>query len=558
MTVATRTGGEVLADALLAHGADTIFCIPGESFLAFLDAARERQDRLRVITCRQEGGAAYMAEAYGKLTGRPGLCFVTRAPGACNAAVGLHTGFQDATPMILLIGQTKRSLLGREAYQEVDFRRMFGPLAKHVEEVAEADRLPEAVNRAFAAALGGRPGPVVLVLPQDMLEDATATPDCPPAPLALPYPDPAAIAILRERLATARRPILVAGGSGWSERARTDFLAFAEDWELPVAAAFRRHDLVDCRSPSYAGALGTSLDPELGVRFREADVVVLAGSRVAEVDTQGYTLIASPRPSQFLVQAFPAAEELGRVTAADLPIVAAPPPFATACRALPVPSERPWAEWTRRLHLRAAADARPTGGPGEVDLGEVIRQAAALLPEDAIVCYGAGNYTGWVQRHYPFRRFRTQLAPVNGSMGYAVPAAIAATAISPGRAVVAFAGDGCFLMTAQELATAQRHRLAPVIVVVNNGIYGTIRAHQERAYPGREIATDLTNPDFVAFARSFGAWAERVERTEAFAPAFERALQAERLALLELRMSPEAITSRATLTAIRKAASCRE
>jgi len=544
MTRDPRTGGEILADALIGHGADTVYCLPGESFLAFLAAAHERRERLRVITGRQEGGIAYMAEAHAKLTGRPGLCFVTRGPGACNAAVGLHTAFQDATPMILMIGQTKSTLLGREAYQEVDFRPMFSPLAKHVEEIGDPSRIPEAIHRAYAIACSGRPGPVVLVFPQDVLEASTDIADCPAQPQALAFPDPAAILALRERLEQAERPLLIVGGSGWTEAARDDMTRFAEAWELPVATAFRRQDLIDRRSPVAVGELGTSLDPALGQRIKTADLIVLAGARLSEIDSQAYTLIEAPKARQTLVQVFPAGEELGRVSVADIAIVSAPPPFAAACAALPPPERRPWREWTRHLRDLAEADFKPQPCPGELDLGIVVQQIAERLPEDAIICHGAGNYTGWVQRHYPFRRFRTQIAPVNGSMGYGVPAALAAQIVHPDRAVVAFAGDGCFLMTAQELATARRHDLKPLIVIVDNNRYGTIRAHQERAFPGRTIATDLVNPDFVAFAHSFGAWAEAVERTEDFAPAFERARTSGRLAVLVLRLSPDALSSR--------------
>jgi len=544
MTLPPRTGGAALADALIANGGDTVYCLPGESFLAFLAAADDRRDRLRVITTRQEGGLAYMAEAHGKLTGRPGLAFVTRAPGACNAAIGLHTAFQDATPLILMIGQSPRGHLGREAFQEIDFRPMFAPLAKHVEEVMDPDRIAEAVNRAYMIATGGRPGPVVLVFPQDVLEAAVTAPPLPPSATALAHPDPAAIAELARRLGAARRPLLIAGGSGWTEAARDDLARFAEGWELPVAAAFRRQDLIDCRSPSAVGALGTSLDPALAERIRAADLIVLAGARLSEMDSGGYRDINAPRAAQALVQVFPAAEEIGRVALADLAIVAAPPPFAAACAALPPPADRPWAEWTRALRALAEADARPRPGPGPVDLGQIVQQIAASLPEDTIICHGAGNYTGWVQRHYPFRRFHTQLAPVNGSMGYAIPAALAAQVVHPDRPAVAFAGDGCFMMTAQELATARLHGLAPVIIVVDNQGFGTIRVHQRRVTPGHSIATELANPDFVALARAFGAWAERVERTEDFAPALARARASGRMALIAVSLDPAALSSR--------------
>ena len=552
-----RTGGEILADALLAHGADTVFCVPGESFLPFLDAAWDRRDRLKVLACRHEGGAAYMAEAHGKLTGRPAVCFVTRGPGACHAAVGVHTAFQDSTPMLLLVGQVERSTRGREAFQEVEFRQMFTPLAKRVEEVDDAARLPEAVARAIAVARSGRPGPVVLVLPEDVLGERAEVTDPQPLPPALPHPGACMLERMAALIGASRRPMAVVGGGGWSAEAAGRFTAFAEAWELPVAAAFRCQDIIDNLSPVYAGELGYSMNPGLGQRLKDADLVLLVGARMGEVDSQGYTLLRSPEPEQALAHVFPEPEELGRVYRPTVAIAAAMLPFARAVSKLPVPAERPWRDWTAAANADYLANLVPTPCPGALDMGRVMAEIEARLPEDAILCTGAGNYTGWVQRFHRFRRYRTQLAPANGSMGYGLPAALAAKALHPERVVVAFAGDGCFMMTAQELATAKLHRLAPVVLVINNGIYGTIRMHQEASHPGRSLATDLANPDFAALARSFDAWAATVERTDQFAAAFEAALAqsaAGRLALLELRLDPDAITTRTTLAAIRERA----
>ncbi len=551
---ASRTGGEILADALIGQGTDTVTCVPGESFLPFLDAAWDRRDRLRVLTFRHEGGAAYAAEAHGKLTGRPGVCFVGRGPGATHASVGVHTAFQDSTPMVLLIGQVDRPNRGREAFQEVDLRQMFTPLAKRVEEVNDAARLPEAVARAFAAALSGRPGPVVLILPEDMLAERAAVADVERLPPALPHPGPCRLDRLTELLAKAQRPLAVVGGGGWSQDAATLFTQFAEAWRLPVAAAFRSQDIVDNESEIYAGELGYSVAPSLAQRVRDADLLLAVGTRLGEVDTNGYTLVNSPNPTQTLIHVFPEAEELGRVYRPDLAIVAAMLPFARRVAELPPPAAITWSDWTRAVRADHLANRLPTPCPGALDMGRVMAEIEARLPVDAIICTGAGNYTGWPQRFHRFRRYRTQLAPANGSMGYGLPAALAAKALHPERIVVAFAGDGCFLMTAQELATAKHHQLAPVVIIVDNGMYGTIRMHQEASHPGRPLATDLANPDFAALARSYGAWAETVERTEDFAAAFTQALAAGRLALLHLKLDPEAITTRTTLSAIRNKA----
>ncbi|WP_205119398.1 thiamine pyrophosphate-binding protein [Paramagnetospirillum kuznetsovii] len=546
-----RTGGELLADALIGHGADTVTCVPGESFLPFLDAAWDRRDRLRILAFRHEGGAAYAAEADGKLTGRPGVCFVGRGPGAAQAAVGVHTAFQDSTPMVLLIGQVDRPNRGREAFQEVDLRQMFTPLAKRVEEIDSAARLPEAVARAFAAARGGRPGPVVLIFPEDVLAEKVKAEDVGPLPIALPHPGPCRMDALVEMLGKAKRPLAVVGGGGWCREAGELMEKFAEAWRIPVAAAFRRQDIIDNQSPVYAGELGFSVAPSLAKRVRDADLLLAVGTRLGEIDTSGYTLVHSPNPTQNLVHVFPEAEEIGRVYHPGLAIVAAMLPFARRVAALAPPQDCAWADWTEAVREDHLANRVPSPCPGPLDMGKVMAELEKHLSDNAIICTGAGNYTGWPQRFHRFRRYGTQLAPANGSMGYGLPAALAAKVRHPERMVVAFAGDGCFLMTAQELATAKLHGLCPIVIVVDNGMYGTIRMHQEASHPGRSLATDLANPDFAALARSYGAWAATVERTEDFAPALQQALEAGRLALLHLKLDPEAITTRTTLSAIR-------
>ncbi len=546
-----QSGGEILADSLLAHGTDRVTCVPGESFLAFLDAAWDRRERLSVIACRHEGGAAYMAEAIGKLTGRPGVCFVTRGPGACQAAVGVHTAFQDSTPMLLLVGAVPRRFAGREAFQEVDLAALFTPLAKRVEVVNSAARIPEAVARAFAAAQGGRPGPAVLILPEDVLAERDAAPQCRPFAIPQPHPGPDSMARLATILAGAERPLAIVVGGGWTTAAAEHFTAFAARWSLPVAAAFRRQDMIDNTLPAYVGELGFSMSPRLGERLRQADVLLVAGARLGEIDTAGWTLVAAPEPHQTLVHVFPEAEELGRIARPEVAVAASMPAFAHAAAALPPPDLPRWRDWARTLRDEYEANLEPGPCPGALDLGRVMTFLDGELPDDAILCLGAGNYTGWPQRFRRYRRFGTQLAPANGSMGYGLPAALAAQSLHPGRLVVAFAGDGCFMMTAAELATARLYGLAPVVIVVDNSMYGTIRMHQERRHPGRPMASDLANPDFAALAAAHGFFAATVTRTEDFPAAFAHARAAGRLALLHLRLDPEAITTRTTLSALR-------
>ena len=549
-----RTGAEILVRQLAIHGADTVYCVPGESYIAALDALRGARDSIRLVVCRHEGGAANMAEAYGKLTGRPGICFVTRGPGATNASIGVHTAFQDSTPLLLLIGQVARGHRGREAFQEVDYRAMFAPLAKWATEVDDPARLPELVSRAFTTAVSGRPGPVVVALPEDMLAARSGVADAGPYRAVQAHPGAGELGAMRELLAGASRPLVIVGGGGWTEQASRDTLAFAEASNLPTGASFRCQDYVDNHSRVYAGDVGLAIEPKLAARIREADLVLAVGTRLGEATTSGYTLLDVPRPRQRLVHVHPGADELGRVYQADVAVNSGLPAFAAAAAALaPVDGSRlsAWAAAARGAY-RGSLRHRPQ--PGDLDLGEVLAHLRDRLPDDAILTNGAGNFSVWCHRYYQFRRYRTQLGPTSGAMGYGVPAAVAAKLLHPERIVVCFSGDGDFLMNGQELATAVQYGAGVVVLVINNGMYGTIRMHQERAFPGRPHGTDLVNPDFAAFARSFGAHGEAVERTADFAAAFERALAAGGPALLELRVDPEAITPKATLSEIRAAA----
>ncbi len=560
-----RLAGHVLVEALIAQGVTDAFGVPGESYLAVLDGFHEYRDKIRFVACRQEGGAAFMAEAQGKLTGRPGICFVTRGPGATNASIGLHTAFQDSTPMILFIGQVAADQRDREAFQEVDYRQMFGPgtlgMAKWVGEVQDADRLPEYVARAFHTAMQGRPGPVVLVLPEDMLTCMSAAPVLPRARAAEAAPTPAALAELRTRLLAARQPLLIAGGGGWTPDSTAALQRFAEAWQLPVGCAFRFQDLFDNRHPNYAGDVGIGINPKLAARVREADLIVAIGPRLGEMTTGGYTLLQAPRPQQQLVHIHAGAEELGRVYAADLMINASMGCAAQALEALQAPSEVAWSGWTRSANADYIANRVPTP-VSPLDMAEVVAQLSSQLPEGAIFTNGAGNYSGWLHRFHPYTALhqhgRTQLAPTSGAMGYGVPAAVAA-ALLQDRWVVNIAGDGDFLMTGQELATATGYGAKRLIsVVVDNGTYGTIRMHQEREYPGRVSGSDLFNPDFAALAEAYGWRAVRVERTEEFEPALREALACpDQPTLMHLRLDADVSTSRSTLAAIRESARLR-
>jgi acetolactate synthase I/II/III large subunit len=548
----SRTGARILVDQLVAHGVDTAFCVPGESYIAVLDALRDAP--IRLVVARHEAGAANMAEAYGKLTGRPGVCFVTRAPGATHAATGVYTAFQDSTALVLFVGQVPLAHRGREAFQELDYSAAFGGYTKLAFEVEAPEAFPGLTARAFTVALSGRPGPVVVALPEDVLSAEADVQDAEPAAPVRGAPTSEELARVRELLASAERPFAVVGGGGWSAAAAADLQAFAEAWTLPVAASFRRQDYLDNTSPSYAGVLTIGHDASLASRLRDADLLLVVGSRLGEIPTRGYTTFEPPRTPQTMVHVHADPEELGRVYHPDVAIAAGSAEFLAAARALEPAAASARTGWTGSAHADFLASLRHRRGPGALDLGDVFQHLRARLPDDAILTNGAGNYTVWCHRFYAFRRYGTQLAPCSGAMGYGVPAAIAAKVVHPERIVVCVSGDGDFLMSGHELAAAVQERLAIVVLVVNNGMYGTIRMHQERLFPGRVIGTDLVNPDFVAWARAFGAHGELVTRSEDFPDAFERALAERRTALLELRVDPEAITPRQTIAQIRASA----
>ena len=561
-----RPAGHALVEALIAQGVHTAFGVPGESYLAVLDGFHQHREQIRFIGCRQEGGAAFMAEAQGKLTGRPGICFVTRGPGATNASIGLHTAFQDSTPMVLFVGQVASDQRDREAFQEVDYRQMFGPgtlgMAKWVGEVHSADRLPEYAARAFHTALQGRPGPVVLVLPEDMLTQATTAPVLPRAVPALAWPAPGALRDLRAMLMAAERPLLIAGGSGWDAEGANALQRFAENWQLPVGCGFRFQDTFDNRHALYAGDVGIGLNPKLAARVREADLIIALGVRLGEMTTGGYALLEVPRPKQKLVHIHAGAEELGRVYAADLLLQSSMACAAKALETLAAPTAVPWTAWVQAAH--ADYEASHVAPPVEpMDLGVVMKTVQRLAPADTVYTNGAGNYSGWLHRYVRYfglqHHGRTQLAPTSGAMGYGVPAAVAAALLYPQRTVVNVAGDGDFLMTGQELATATGYGAGRgagklISIVVDNGSYGTIRLHQEREYPGRVSGSDLFNPDFAALAQAYGWHAHRVDTTAQFEPAFAAAMAADRPTLIHVKLDTDVITSRTTLAALREAA----
>ncbi len=541
-----RTGGQLIVDCLEAQGVDRVFCVPGESYLAVLDALHDSP--VQTVVARQEGGAAIMAEADGKLTGRPGVAMVTRGPGATNAAAGVHIAKQDSTPMILFVGQIGRRMKGREAFQEVDYRQTFRDLAKWVEEIDHADRIPEILSHAWHVAMSGRPGPVVLALPEDMLRD---TADAAPGPrVEVPAPAPTATDAARaaEMLARAERPMMVVGGSRWTATDAAAAQDFAAAWGLPVAASFRRQQLFDHLHPNYAGDLGLGSNPKMIARLREADVILALGARLSEIPSQNFGLLKTPAPEQRLIHVHPGAEEIGRIYAPALGINATPGAFLAAMegQAFAAPKQggntahSEYLDWTDQ----------PPETPGAVQMGAVMSHLREAAP-DAILTNGAGNYATWIHRFWRFRKFGTQLAPTSGSMGYGLPAAVAAKLRHPEKDVVCFAGDGCFQMTSQEFGTAAQAGANVIVVLVDNGVYGTIRMHQERDYPRRVSATDLVNPDFAAIARAYGGHGETVEKTEDFAPAFARAKASGRPAILHLKTDPEAITPTTTISKLR-------
>lgn len=546
----SRSGGRILIDQLLIQGVERLSCVPGESFLAVLDALHDA--KIDVLVCRNEGGAAMMAEAYGKLTSRPGICFVTRGPGATNASHGVHIAAQDSTPMILFIGQVERRIREREAFQEVDYKAFFGSIAKWVVEIDDARRLPELIARAFRVACQGRPGPVVVALPEDMLTDMADVADAPKVELAETWPRPQDMSRFGDLLRKAKRPLFILGGSRWSGEAQKSFIAFAENFAIPVTTSFRRSHLFPADHPNYAGDVGIGPNPKLAERVKQADLLVLLGARMSEMASSSYSLIDAPVPRQTLVHIHPGAEELGRVYQPALAIQSSPNAFCAALAELAHPNATPWAETTRAAR-REFIDwtEEPLKIPGKFQYGEVMRWLRERLPADAIVTNGAGNYATWVHRYYRFRKLGTQLAPISGSMGYGVPAAVMAKRQCPQSPVIAFAGDGCFMMNGQEFATAVQYGIPLIVIIIDNSMYGTIRMHQEREYPGRVSATMLTNPDFVAYAKAFGGHGERVETTDEFAPAFERAVQSGKPAILHCLIDPEAITPARTLSQIR-------
>lgn len=550
-----RTGGQVLADQLKIHDVDTAFCVPGESYLALIDALHDASNEIKVISCRQEGGATNMAEAFGKLTGKPGIAMVTRAPGACNGSIGVHTAMQDSTPMVILIGQVARDQEYREAFQEIDYRQFYGALCKWVGQIERAERIPEMVSKAFYHAMSGRPGPVALALPEDMLRELTDVGDAERYKTVRPGVEPADVEKMQAMIASAERPLVIVGGGGWTEAACADITDYTTANELPVAASFRCQDIIDNNRDCYVGELGTSVNPALAERVKEADLLLVVGARLGEMTTSGYSLISAPSPKQKLIHIYSDPDELGRVYQPDLPIAAAVDRFAAAAKAaLPIASGN-WREWATAARQDYLANLKEcTALPGEVDMVQVIAEIQERVGDDAIIASDAGNFSGWAQRFFRYSKYPSQIAPTSGAMGYCVPAAIAARLANPNRPVIGFVGDGGFMMSGQEFATAVHYGIDPILIVVNNNMYGTIRMHQERDYPDRTIATGLTNPDFVKWAESFGAFGALVERTEDFVPAFEAAIAAGRISLIEIRLDPEVITTRTTLSAIRRAA----
>jgi len=546
-----RTGGAILVDALRIHGVDTAFCVPGESYLAALDALYDAQEHIRLIVARQDGGAAYMAEAYSKVTGKPGICFVTRGPGATNASIGVHAAHQDSTPMILFVGQVGSDFADREAFQEVDFRRMFGQMTKWVAQIDRADRIPEYVSRAFYTAMSGRPGPVVLALPEDMLVSTAQTADAEPYRIVQAHPGEADMQRLRDMLSAARRPIVLLGGTIWDREACENIRRFAEASGLPVTCAWRYQDLFDNAHPQYVGDVGLGINPKLAQRVREADLLVVVGARLGEMTTNQYTLLEPPRPKQKLVHVHAGAEELGHVYQADLPINASVKAFAAAAARMAPVDAGAWRQSVAAARQEYLDYNGKRALPGELDLWEVMKAFRERVPEDTLVTSGAGNFSAWAGRFYPYRSFRSQVATSSGAMGYGVPAGVAAQVACPGRRVVSFNGDGDFLMNGQELATAVQYELPILFLVFNNSLYGTIRMHQEREYPERVIGTALRNPDFAALARAYGLHGETVRRTADFAPALERALNAGGPALIDLVYDSDLITPNTTLSSIR-------
>ncbi len=548
-----RTGGQILVDQLKIQGVDTAFGVPGESYLSVLDALHDANS-IKFVICRQEGGAAMMAEAYGKMTGKPGICMVTRGPGATNASSGVHVGFQDSTPMILFIGQVGLDAIEREAFQEIDYRRMYGQMAKWVAQIDDPARIPEYLSRAFHTATSGRPGPVVLALPEDMLTATATVPDAEPYRATEPHPGPEAMAEVRAMLAKAKKPFVILGGSVWDEAACANIKAFTEKNKLPIGTSFRRADRFDNLHPNYAGDVGIGPNPKLAERVKAADLLIVVGARLGEMTTGGYTLFGIPTPSQPMIHVHPDPEELGRVYTPKLAINAGVKAFAAALARMEPVDASAWAGAADQAHADYLAYTKPVKCPGDVQMAEIIAYLDETLPDDTIYTNGAGNFATWLHRFHRYRKLGTELAPTSGSMGYGLPAAVAAKIRYPSRDVICIAGDGDIQMTLQELGTAQQAGAAPIVIVVNNGMYGTIRMHQEREYPERVSGTDLINPDFAAIGRAYGGIGETVTKTEEFKPAFERARASGKLSVIELKLHPEALTIRASLSDIRNQA----
>ncbi|NBZ99062.1 MAG: thiamine pyrophosphate-binding protein [Betaproteobacteria bacterium] len=561
----TQMGGHLLVECLVAQGITHAFGVPGESYLAVLDGFHKYQDQIQFVTCRQEGGAAFMADAQGRLTGRPGVCFVTRGPGATNASIGVHTAYQDSTPMVLFVGDVATETRDREAFQEVDFCAFFGPstkgMAKRVERIDDAGRIPEYVARAFATAMNGRPGPVVLVLPEDMLTHEVTARPMPKLEPVEAWSDPGSLRQLRELLLAAKRPFVIAGGGGWTPQAAQALQRFAENWQLPVGNAFRFQDTFDNFHPLYAGDVGIGINPKLSQRIKDSDLILAIGPRLGEMTTSGYTLLEVPKPKQKLVHIHASAEELHRVYSADLAICATMNAAARSLEVLTAPPSVPWADWTAQANADYHANIQPQAlaglsqdsTQGLVNMPEVVAALQRHLPADAVLTNGAGNFASWIHRYYQHhglsKGLKTQLAPTVGAMGYGVPAGIAASILSK-RVAFTIAGDGDFLMNGQELATACQHAAKSIVVLLNNGMYGTIRMHQERDFPTHNMGSHLNNPHFANLAKAYGYEGIRISKTEEFEPALIDALQRERGTLIEIMLDPEVITTRGTLSAI--------
>ncbi|PUE26679.1 thiamine pyrophosphate-binding protein [Limnohabitans sp. JirII-29] len=556
-----QIAGHLLVECLIEQGVTHAFGVPGESYLAVLDGFHAYKDQIQFVINRQEGGAAYMADAQGRLTGRPGVCFVTRGPGATNASIGVHTAFQDSAPMVLFVGDVGSDFRDREAFQEVDYNSFFGPstrgMAKRVERIDDPERIPEYIARAFATAMNGRPGPVVVVLPEDMLvRQVHARPLSRVEPVEA-WSDPGALRQLREMLLASQRPFVIAGGAGWTPQSAQALQRFAENWKLPVGNAFRFQDIFDNHHPLYAGDVGIGINPKLAQRIRDSDLILAIGPRLGEMTTSGYTLLKAPKPQQKLVHIHASAEELNRVYQADLAMLSTMNAAARSLEVLTAPVSLPWEAWTAAAHADYEDNFISQDLPGDIDMPAIVRTISQLLPEDAVLTNGAGNFASWVHRfhkhHGLAKGVRTQLAPTVGSMGYGVPAGIAANLLT-GRTVFTIAGDGDFLMNGQELATASQHGAKTIVVLLNNGMYGTIRMHQEREFPQHTSGSHLQNPDFAALARAYGYAGVRITRTQEFEAEFKAALARSEGTLIEVMLDPEVITTRGTLSAIRDAA----